>query len=128
MPMKTEDVQSTYGKYVFGNYGRAPIAMVRAEGSYVWDANGKRYLDLLPGLGVNGLGHCPPRVVAAIQKQAGELLHIHNNYLWEQQALLGKALVERLSGMGDARAFFCNSGTEASEAAIKLARLVGKQK
>jgi len=128
MPMTTEDVQATYAKYVFGNYGRAPIAMVRAEGSYVWDANGKRYLDLLPGLGVNGLGHCPPRVVAAIQKQAGELIHLHNNYLWEQQALLGKALVERLTGMGEARAFFCNSGTEASEAAIKLARLVGKQK
>lgn len=124
--MKTSDVQAIYAKYMFGNYNRAPIAFVRGEGSYLWDAEGKRYLDLLPGLGVDGLGHCPPRVVAAIQKQAAALIHIHNNYLWEQQALLGKALVERV-GMGDARAFFCNSGTEASEGAIKLARLYGKQ-
>jgi acetylornithine/N-succinyldiaminopimelate aminotransferase len=127
MPMNTADVQANYAKYMFSNYNRAPIAVVKGKGSYVWDANGKKYLDLLPGLGVNGLGHCPPRVVAAVQKQAAELIHIHNNYMWEQQASLGKALVERAPQMGDARAFFCNSGTEASEAAIKLARLWGKQ-
>jgi acetylornithine/N-succinyldiaminopimelate aminotransferase len=127
MAMKTAEVQALYAKYVLGNYTRAPIAMVRGQGSYVWDADGKRYLDLLPGLGVNGLGHCPPAVVAAIQRQAETLMHIHNNYLWEQQARLGQALVERNPGMGEARAFFCNSGTEASEAAIKLARLYGKQ-
>ena len=121
------DVQALYSQYVFQNYGRAPIALVRGEGSHVWDANGKRYLDLLPGLGVNGLGHCPPRVVAAIQKQAATLIHQHNNYLWENQALLAKALVEKCSGMEAPRAFFCNSGTEASEAAIKLARLYGKR-
>src|SRR4051794_12388410 len=125
--MKTSEVQEMYGTYVFQNYGRAPIAMVRGEGSQLWDANGKRYLDLLPGLGVNGLGHCPPRVVAAVQKQAAQLLHVHNNYLWESQALLAKALVEKLSGVESARAFFCNSGTEASESAIKLARLWGKK-
>ena len=125
--MKTTDVQALYAKYVFGNYGRAPISIVRGAGSYVWDAEGKRYLDLLPGLGVNGLGHCPPRVQAALQRQSQVLMHVHNNYLWEQQALLGEALVTRNPGMGDARAFFCNSGTEASEAAIKLARLYGKQ-
>src|SRR4051812_40750864 len=118
MPMKTSEVKDAYGKYMFGNYSRAPIALVRGAGSRVWDAEGKRYLDLLPGLGVNGLGHCPPRLVAAIKKQAEQLIHVHNNYLWEQQALLGKGLIERLSGMGDAKAFFCNSGTEASEAAI----------
>ncbi|MCY3021439.1 MAG: aspartate aminotransferase family protein [Planctomycetota bacterium] len=126
--MKTADVQAAYAKYVFGNYTRAPIAIVRGEGSYVWDADGKRYLDLLPGLGVNGLGHSPPRVAAAINKQTASMLHIHNNYLWEQQPLLAKALVERLTGMNGAKAFFCNSGTEASEAAIKLARLYGKQR
>src|SRR5438132_6971767 len=120
MPMKTNEVKDAYAKYVFANYSRAPIAIVRGAGSRVWDANGKRYLDLLPGLGVNGLGHCPPRVVAALQKQAGQLLHLHNNYLWESQALLAKALVEKLAGVEAARAFFCNSGTEASEAAIKL--------
>jgi acetylornithine/N-succinyldiaminopimelate aminotransferase len=128
MPLKTSDVQGLYAEYMFGNYTRAPIVIARGAGSYIWDAEGKRYLDLLPGLGVDGLGHCPPKVVAAIQKQAGNLVHIHNNYLWEQQALLGKALVEKLTGMASPRAFFCNSGTEASEAAIKLARLNGKQK
>ncbi len=122
-----DDVQALYNQYVFQNYGRAPIAIVRGEGSRVWDANGKRYLDLLPGLGVNGLGHCPARVVAAVQKQAAQLMHVHNNYLWENQALLAKALVGKLTGVDSARAFFCNSGTEASEAAIKLARLWGKR-
>ena len=121
------EVQALYNQYVFQNYGRAPLAIVRGEGSRVWDADGRRYLDLLPGLGVNGLGHCPPRVVAAVQRQAAQLLHIHNNYLWESQAQLAKALVEKLSGVDGARAFFCNSGTEASEAAIKLARLWGKR-
>ncbi|MGD0089431.1 MAG: aspartate aminotransferase family protein [Planctomycetota bacterium] len=126
--MNLTEVQAAYAQYVFGNYTRAPIAITRAAGSYVWDSNGKRYLDLLPGLGVNGLGHCPPRVVAALNKQAAQMLHIHNNYLWEQQALLAKGLAERLTGMEKPKAFFCNSGTEASEAAIKLARLHGKQK
>jgi len=126
--MNTADVTDAYAKFMIGNYARNPIAMVRGEGSRLWDADGKRYLDLLPGLGVDGLGHCPPRVVAAIKKQADSLLHIHNNYMWEQQCLLGKALVEKLPEMIDAKAFFCNSGTEASEAAIKIARLRGKQK
>ncbi|MEI6232814.1 MAG: aspartate aminotransferase family protein [Planctomycetota bacterium] len=121
------EVQALYSQYVFQNYGRAPIALVRGEGSRVWDANGKRYLDLLPGLGVNGLGHSPARVVAAVQKQAAMLMHSHNNYLWENQALLAKALVEKLTGIEAPRAFFCNSGTEASEASIKLARLWGKR-
>ena len=128
MAMKTSEVQELYSKYVFSNYSRAPIAVARAQGSQVWDAEGRRYLDLLPGLGCSGLGHCHPRVTAAIRKQSESLLHIHNNYFWEQQALLAKALVENLTGMGAAKAFFCNSGTEASEAAIKLARLNGKKR
>ncbi|HYG76720.1 MAG TPA: aspartate aminotransferase family protein [Planctomycetota bacterium] len=126
--MNTAEVKDTYAKYMIGNYARNPIAIVRGQGSYIYDAEGKRYLDLLPGLGVDGLGHCPPRVVGAIKKQADALLHIHNNYMWEQQCLLGKALVERLPQMAQPKAFFCNSGTEASEAAIKMARLYGKQK
>jgi predicted acetylornithine/succinylornithine family transaminase len=120
-------VKELYDRYVFQNYGRAPIAFVRAEGSRVWDENGKRYLDLLPGLGVNGLGHCPARVVAAIQKQAAQLMHVHNNYYWESQGLLGKALAEKLTGIEAPRTFVCNSGTEATEAAIKLARLWGRK-
>ena len=120
-------IKELYDQYVFQNYGRAPIAFARAEGSRVWDADGKRYLDLLPGLGVNGLGHCPPRVVAAIQKQAAQLLHVHNNYYWESQALLARALAGKLTGIDKPRTFVCNSGTEASEAAIKLARLWGRK-
>ena len=90
MSMKTSDVQAFYDKYVIGNYRRAPIAVVRGEGLRIWDAYGKKYLDFLSGLGVNGLGYCPPRVVAAVQKQAARLMHIHNNYLWQEQAVLAK--------------------------------------
>lgn len=127
MSLSSKETKDLFAKYMFGNYGRAPISIVRGQGSYVWDAEGRKYLDLLPGLGVDGLGHCPPRVVEALRKQAGELLHIHNNYLIEGQARLAQALIKHLTGMGEARAFFCNSGTEASEAAIKLARLWGKK-
>ncbi|MCW8131938.1 MAG: aspartate aminotransferase family protein [Planctomycetota bacterium] len=127
MPLSTKETADLYAQYLIGNYGRAPISIVKGQGSYVWDADGKKYLDLLPGLGVDGLGHCPPSVVEALRKQAGELLHIHNNYLMEGQGKLARALVKHLSGMGEAKAFFCNSGTEASEAAIKLARLWGKK-
>src|SRR5579884_1611940 len=80
------EVQSLYAKHLFGNYTRMPYAFVRGEGCYLWDCDGKRYLDLIAGLGVDGLGHCPPRVVEAIKKQASTLLHLHNNYFWEQQA------------------------------------------
>jgi acetylornithine/N-succinyldiaminopimelate aminotransferase len=127
MAMSTAEVQALYAKHLIGNYTRAPIAFVRGEGCYLWDADGKRYLDLIAGIGVDGLGHCAPRVVAAVQRQAGTLMHIHNNYMWEPQALLGQKLCEKVTGMKDPRAFLCNSGTEASEAAIKLARLYGKQ-
>ncbi len=130
MALNTAEVQALYAKHLIGNYTRAPIAFVRGEGCYLWDAEGKRYLDLIAGIGVDSLGQCPPRVVAAIKKQADTLLHVHNNYMWEQQALLGQKLCEKVggpNGMVDPRAFLCNSGTEASEAAIKLARLYGKQ-
>ncbi len=125
--MNSAQVKETYDKYVIGNYGRAPIAVARAAGSRVWDAEGKCYLDLLPGLGVNGLGHCHPRVVAAIAQQAATLLHVHNLYHWEQQALLARDLVTKLTGIPEPKAFFCNSGAESSEAAIKIARLYGKK-
>jgi predicted acetylornithine/succinylornithine family transaminase len=127
MPLSSAQTQEMVSQYLTGNYMRAPISMVRGEGSYLWDAEGKRYLDLLPGLGVDGLGHAHPKVVKALSEQAGKLLHIHNNYLIEGQAHLAKALIDRVTGMGAAKAFFCNSGTEASEAGIKLSRLWGKQ-
>ena len=106
-------------------YGRYPIALVRGEGCRVWDADGKEYLDFVSGLAVCNLGHCHPGVVAAIREQAGKLIHVSNLYHIEPQIELAKRL-NRLS-FGD-KAFFCNSGTEAVEAALKLARKYSFQK
>jgi acetylornithine/N-succinyldiaminopimelate aminotransferase len=122
--MSNQETIATFEKYVIGNYRRFPVCLVRGEGSYVWDAEGKRYLDLFPGWGCNLIGHCPPRVAQAVAEQVGKLIHVPNTWYMEPQGLLAKALVER-SGL-DAQCFFCNSGTEANEAAIKLARLNGK--
>src|SRR3989475_2433492 len=113
-----------YQRYVIGNYTRYPACLVRGEGSWVWDAEGTRYLDLFPGWGCDLLGHCPPRVVEAVREQVAKLIHVPNTWYTEQQGLLAKALSER-TGWGG-QCFFCNSGTEAVEAAIKLARLNGK--
>lgn len=118
--MTTQEIIALYDKHVMSNYTRTQIVFVRGEGSYLWDADGKRYIDLFPGWGVDGLGHCPPRVVAAIRDQAGRLLHVANNYYMEPQAVLGKMISEKSFG---GKCFFCNSGAEANEGAIKLARL-----
>ena len=106
-------------EYIINTYGDRNLAFVKGEGPYLWDAEGKQYLDFLGGLAVNGLGHCHPNVVAAIQEQAGTLLHTSNLYYIQPQAELAKMLVEN-SDME--QVFFCNSGAEANEAAIKLAR------
>jgi acetylornithine/N-succinyldiaminopimelate aminotransferase len=113
-----------FKKYVIGNYTRYPVCLVRGEGSHVWDAEGNRYLDFFPGWGCNLLGHCPPRVVEAVRDQVGKLIHVPNTWYTEPQGELAEALVKRCGF--DGRAFFCNSGAEANEAAIKLARLYGK--
>jgi predicted acetylornithine/succinylornithine family transaminase len=109
-----------FAKYVVPNYTRFPVALVRGEGSYVWDDQNRRYLDFFPGWGCNLLGHCPPRVVEAIQQQAAELIHVPNTWHTEAQGRWAQMLSERSFG---GKAFFCNSGAEANEAAIKLARL-----
>ena len=106
-------------KHVAKNYGRYPIGLVRGKGTAVWDASGKKYIDFIAGLAVDNLGHCPPTVVSAIRKQAGELLHVSNLYHIEPQSQLAAELT-RLTFAN--KFFFCNSGTEANEAAIKLAR------
>ena len=124
IPVTTAETIAVFDKYVIGNYRRFPVCFVRGEGSYVWDAEGKRYLDFFPGWGCNLIGHCPPRVVKAVSEQVAKLIHVPNTWYMEPQGLLAKALVER-SGL-DAQCFFCNSGTEANEAVIKLARLNGK--
>ncbi|MBN1586978.1 MAG: aspartate aminotransferase family protein [Candidatus Omnitrophica bacterium] len=110
--------------FLMPNYRKGPIVVERGKGSYVWDADGKKYLDFFPGWGVSGLGHCAPRVVAAIRQQATRLLHVSNNYSTDLQAQLAKTLVQK-SFKG--RVFFSNSGAESTEAAIKLARRYGDQ-
>ena len=106
-------------KYVAKNYCRYPIGLVRGKGMVVWDASGKKYIDFVAGLAVDNLGHCPPTVVNAIRKQAGKLLHVSNLYHIEPQSQLAAELTSLTFAN---KFFFCNSGTEANEAAIKLAR------
>ena len=91
---------------------------MRGEGSYIWDAEGNRYLDFFPGWGCNLIGHCPPRLVEAVREQLGLLIHVPNTWYMEAQGEFVQALAERSFG---GQAFFCNSGAEANEAAIKLA-------
>lgn len=106
-------------------YGRLPVTFVRGEGVWLWDDAGRRYLDALAGVAVNGLGHAHPKLVKTIAEQAARLIHVSNIYNIAEQSLLADRLAER-SGME--RVFFCNSGCEANEAAIKLARLYGHKK
>jgi predicted acetylornithine/succinylornithine family transaminase len=124
MALSSPQVIERFQRYVIANYTRYPVCLTRGEGSYVWDAEGNRYLDFFPGWGCDLLGHCPPRVVKAVQDQVSRLVHVPNIWYTEPQGLLAQALSER-SGF-DGRCFFCNSGTEAIEAAIKLARLNGR--
>ncbi len=112
-------------KFIIKTYGRYPLVPIRGEGCYLWDADGRRYLDFLAGVAVNSLGHCHPRVVAALQRQAAELIHCSNFYHIPQQIELAELLCSRC--FAD-RAFFCNSGAEANEAAIKLARKYSREK
>ena len=116
----SEEILKLFQRYVIPNYGRFPVALVRGEDSYVWDAEGNRYLDFFPGWGCGLLGHCPGPVVEAVREQLGLLIHVPNTWHTELQGLWAKALSERSFG---GQAFFCNSGTEANEAAIKLVRL-----
>lgn len=118
--MSSQDTIQLFQRYVVPNYRRYPVALVRGEGSYVWDAEGNRYLDFFPGWGCNLLGHCPPAVVEAVRDQVATLIHVPNTWYTELQGRWAQALSERSFG---GMAFFCNSGTEANEAAIKLARL-----
>ncbi len=106
--------------YLMQTYARLPVAFVRGEGAWLFDEQGEKYLDALAGIAVNGLGHAHPRLVSALCEQAGRLIHTSNLYQVREQERLAQRLCS-LSGLD--RAFFCNSGAEANEAAIKIARL-----
>lgn len=110
---------------VMPTYKRLPVSFTRGEGAYLWDSQGNRYLDALSGIAVCGLGHAHPSVTEAISAQAKRLIHTSNLYGIPVQEALSDALVE-LSGMDVV--FFCNSGAEANEAAIKIARVFGHRK
>jgi acetylornithine aminotransferase len=110
---------------LMNTYMRLPVTFVKGKGVWLWDDQGKRYLDALAGIAVCSLGHCHPKLVKAISEQAGMLIHTSNLYRIDKQEKLAHKL-SLLSGMN--KAFFCNSGAEANEAAIKLARLYGHNK
>jgi acetylornithine/N-succinyldiaminopimelate aminotransferase len=114
-----------YDAFVLKNYARASLTLVRGRGVQVWDDQGKSYLDFTSGIAVSALGHCHPHWVAAVQRQAGELIHVSNLFRNPNQAELARRLVQHA---GPGRVFFCNSGAEANEGLIKLARLHGVKK
>jgi len=118
--MTTQETIELFNKYVIANYGRLPRVIVKGQGCYLYDAEGNKILDMFPGWAVSAIGHCHPKVVEALRKQAGELLHIDNTFYSEPQGKLAQLLSERAFG---GKCFFCNSGAEANEAALKLARL-----
>jgi acetylornithine/N-succinyldiaminopimelate aminotransferase len=118
--MNTQEVIDLFEKYVIANYTRLPLVAARGEGAYVWDADGKRYLDLFSGWAVTGVGHCHPRLAEAIAEQARTLIYMPNTWHWEAQGRLAEWIAT--TGFGG-KCFFCNSGAEANEAALKLARL-----
>jgi acetylornithine/N-succinyldiaminopimelate aminotransferase len=111
-------------QYVLQNYSRYPLVLARGKGCYVYDAAGKRYLDLISGIGVNALGHAHPRIVKAINDQARTLIHTSNLYYHEFQGKLAQRICET-SGLE--RVFFSNSGTEAVEGAVKMMRAHGRK-
>ena len=117
-----EEIVAREQKYLLNTYARYPVAMARGKGVYLWDVDGKRYLDFLSGLGVNALGHAHPRIVKVIREQAAKVIHLSNLYYNEYQGLLAEKLCQK-SGLD--RAFFANSGTEAIEGALKLVRAAG---
>src|SRR5271167_4690676 len=119
---KQDEVIQRERQFLLQTYSRYPLVIARGKGVFLFDLDGKRYLDFVAGLGVNALGHAHPRIVKAIREQCARAIHLSNLYYNEYQGLLAEKLC-RLSGMQ--RAFFSNSGTEAIEGSIKLARLAG---
>src|SRR5689334_9117145 len=123
-PSASQAVMDLEREYLLQNYARYPLVLRRGKGPYVYDLDGKRYLDFITGIGVNALGHSHPRIVKLIRQQAATLIHCSNLYYHEYQGALAKKLAE-VSGLQ--RTFFCNSGTEAMEGALKMVRAHGNK-
>lgn len=123
--MLTEELIRATGLYLMDTYTRYPLALSKGHGTRVYDVEGREYLDFLAGIAVNVLGHCHPKVTLALQQQAQALVHTSNLFYTEPQVRLARVLVDH--SFGD-KVFFCNSGAEANEAAIKLARRVGHER
>src|SRR5258708_13990522 len=117
-----EQIAERERQYLLQTYNRYPVVLSRGKGVFLFDIDGKKYLDFVSGLGVNALGHAHPRIVKAIREQAAKIIHVSNLYYHEYRGPLAEKLC-KLSGLD--RAFFSNSGREASEGSIKLARLAG---
>ncbi len=126
--MSGQDLLGRYGSALMNTFGTPPRVLDRGEGAWVWDVDGHRYLDLLGGIAVNALGHCHPRLVAAISEQAGTLMHISNLFTSAPQIELAERLDALAGGGLPARTFLANSGSEANEAALKVTRLTGRSK
>lgn len=118
---KTDRLVDSAKHHLLQNYKQQPVVLVKGEGAWVWDAEGRRYLDLISGIATCALGHCHPAVVEAAKKQLETLWHVSNVFYTEPQIQLAERLTKAFGGT-DSRAFFCNSGAEANEALIKLAR------
>ena len=122
--MNTEQILAIGQQNVMNTYGRLPLALVKGQGTLVWDSDGKRYLDFVTGLAVTSLGHSHPEIVETIKQQAEQILHTSNLYWIPNQVKLAKLLTDHSFA---AKVFFCNSGAEANEGAIKLARKYAKK-
>jgi predicted acetylornithine/succinylornithine family transaminase len=121
-----EQIAELERQYLLQTYNRYPVVLARGKGVFLWDIEDKKYLDFVSGIGVNALGHGHPRIVKAIRDQAAKLIHVSNLYYHEYQGPLAEKLCKLTGGTsGLSRAFFSNSGTEAIEGSIKLARLAG---
>ena len=121
--MKVDEIFQVYKDNIMPTYTKAPLIFVKGKGSRLWDINNKVYLDFFPGWGVGNLGHCPAKVMQAVRDQIGKLIFVPNNYYHPFQAKLAKELIYQ-SFPG--KVFFANSGAEANEGAIKLARKFGQ--
>jgi acetylornithine/N-succinyldiaminopimelate aminotransferase len=122
--MPATSVMDLEKQYLFQNYARLPLVLERGKGCYVYDTSGKRYLDLVAGIGVNALGYAHPRLTKVIREQAGKLLHSSNLYYHQYQGPLAERIA-KVTGLE--RVFFCNSGTEAIEGALKIIRAHGRK-